>query len=337
MGTKGLVWSASAMGVLLNEGIGDTIRVSLTPRPGGDRREEVYAACELLQALGLRSFSPSVTACPGCGRTTSTTFQELAERTQDYIREMMPEWKTTLRRRRSDDARRHGLRRQRPRRIEGGEHRHQPARHRRSAELPGLTSTAAITPRCAARTTSSRRRSASSSTTTSPRDTRDRQQGAETQSIRLTKSAPSSYSFRRSLPVCIIKCRNTVRVRSTPVDAIRVVEPIAAGVSRLRPGRHRCRAARDCLRRFLPSASFKGSPCGCGRSLCSAMSASYDQCGASGYRQVLGDGRGLSRGATRRVSRAMPQMIRPVDRPHQSPMTPEPRHEAQAYNRAANR
>jgi (E)-4-hydroxy-3-methylbut-2-enyl-diphosphate synthase len=93
MGIKGLVWSASAMGALLNEGIGDTIRVSLTPRPGGDRREEVYAACEMLQALGLRSFAPSVTACPGCGRTTSTTFQELAERTQDYIREMMPEWK----------------------------------------------------------------------------------------------------------------------------------------------------------------------------------------------------------------------------------------------------
>jgi (E)-4-hydroxy-3-methylbut-2-enyl-diphosphate synthase len=93
MGTKGLVWSASAMGVLLDEGIGDTIRVSLTPRPGGDRREEVYAACELLQALGLRSFSPSVTACPGCGRTTSSTFQELAERTQDYIRERMPDWK----------------------------------------------------------------------------------------------------------------------------------------------------------------------------------------------------------------------------------------------------
>ena len=93
MGIKGLVWSASAMGALLNEGIGDTVRVSLTPRPGGDRREEVYAACELLQALGLRSFSPSVTACPGCGRTTSTTFQELAERTQDYIREMMPVWK----------------------------------------------------------------------------------------------------------------------------------------------------------------------------------------------------------------------------------------------------
>src|SRR6186997_1714888 len=93
MGAKGLVWSASAMGILLNEGIGDTIRVSLTPRPGGDRREEVYAACELLQALSLRSFAPSVTACPGCGRTTSTTFQELAERTQDYIRSQMPEWK----------------------------------------------------------------------------------------------------------------------------------------------------------------------------------------------------------------------------------------------------
>jgi (E)-4-hydroxy-3-methylbut-2-enyl-diphosphate synthase len=95
MGTKGLVWSAAAMGVLLNEGIGDTVRVSLTPRPGGDRREEVYAACELLQALGLRSFSPSVTACPGCGRTTSSTFQELAERIQGYVRDRMPEWKTT--------------------------------------------------------------------------------------------------------------------------------------------------------------------------------------------------------------------------------------------------
>jgi (E)-4-hydroxy-3-methylbut-2-enyl-diphosphate synthase len=93
MGIKGLVWSASAMGVLLAEGIGDTIRISLTPRPGGDRRDEVYASCELLQALGLRAFAPSVTACPGCGRTTSTTFQELAERIQEYIREMMPEWK----------------------------------------------------------------------------------------------------------------------------------------------------------------------------------------------------------------------------------------------------
>jgi (E)-4-hydroxy-3-methylbut-2-enyl-diphosphate synthase len=93
MGAKGLVWSAAAMGTLLGEGIGDTVRVSLTPRPGGDRRDEVYAACELLQALGLRSFAPSVTACPGCGRTTSTTFQELAERVQAYIRDSMPRWK----------------------------------------------------------------------------------------------------------------------------------------------------------------------------------------------------------------------------------------------------
>jgi len=93
MGLKGSVWSSAAMGILLHEGIGDTIRISLTPKPGGDRREEVYAACELLQALGLRSFAPSVTACPGCGRTTSSTFQELAERIQGYIREQMPEWK----------------------------------------------------------------------------------------------------------------------------------------------------------------------------------------------------------------------------------------------------
>src|SRR4051812_19450014 len=94
MGAKGLVWSASAMGILLNEGSGAPTRVPLPPRRGGARREEVYAACELLQALGLRAFSPSVTACPGCGRTTSSTFQELAERTQDYIREKMPVWKT---------------------------------------------------------------------------------------------------------------------------------------------------------------------------------------------------------------------------------------------------
>jgi len=93
MGAKGLVWSAASMGILLGEGIGDTVRVSLTPRPGGDRRDEVYAACELLQSLGLRTFAPSVTACPGCGRTTSTTFQELAESIQGYLRDQMPEWK----------------------------------------------------------------------------------------------------------------------------------------------------------------------------------------------------------------------------------------------------
>jgi (E)-4-hydroxy-3-methylbut-2-enyl-diphosphate synthase len=94
MGRKGLIWSASALAVLLEEGIGDTIRVSLTPRPGEDRAEEVRAATEILQALGLRSFAPSVTACPGCGRTTSTTFQELALRVEAYLAQRMPVWKS---------------------------------------------------------------------------------------------------------------------------------------------------------------------------------------------------------------------------------------------------
>lgn len=93
MGMKGLVWSSAPMAILLTEGIGDTIRISLTPRPGGDRREEVHACCELLQALGLRRFAPSITACPGCGRTTSTVFQELAEQTQDYVRNSLPIWR----------------------------------------------------------------------------------------------------------------------------------------------------------------------------------------------------------------------------------------------------
>ncbi len=93
MGAKGLVWSAAAMAPLLLDGIGDTIRISLTPRAGGDRREEVRAACELVQGLGLRSFSPTITACPGCGRTTSTTFQELAERVEGHIRDSMPQWR----------------------------------------------------------------------------------------------------------------------------------------------------------------------------------------------------------------------------------------------------
>lgn len=92
MGMKGLVWSASAMAVLLEEGIGDTIRISLTPGPGADRRDEVYACLELLQALDLRRFASSITACPGCGRTTSTKFQELAQRVQEYVRERMPQW-----------------------------------------------------------------------------------------------------------------------------------------------------------------------------------------------------------------------------------------------------
>jgi (E)-4-hydroxy-3-methylbut-2-enyl-diphosphate synthase len=94
LGTKGVVASASALAILLSEGIGDTIRVSLTPRPGGDRSEEVRVAQQILQSLELRSFAPQVTACPGCGRTTSTFFQQMAEDIQGYIREKMPEWRT---------------------------------------------------------------------------------------------------------------------------------------------------------------------------------------------------------------------------------------------------
>jgi (E)-4-hydroxy-3-methylbut-2-enyl-diphosphate synthase len=93
MGTKGIVASSAALAVLLQEGIGDTIRVSLTPEPGGDRTREVVVAQELLQSLGLRSFAPMVAACPGCGRTTSTTFQELADRIQRFLREQMPVWR----------------------------------------------------------------------------------------------------------------------------------------------------------------------------------------------------------------------------------------------------
>ena len=92
MGVRGLVWSSSAMAILLAEGIGDTIRVSLTPEPDGDRTTEVRAACEILQALGLRSFAPSVVACPGCGRTTSSSFQELASTVERHVRDRMPQW-----------------------------------------------------------------------------------------------------------------------------------------------------------------------------------------------------------------------------------------------------
>lgn len=94
MGSKGIVASAASMGVLLQQGIGDTIRVSLTPEPGGDRTREVTVAQEMLQTMGLRTFVPLVAACPGCGRTTSTTFQELAFEVQDFIRTSMPGWKT---------------------------------------------------------------------------------------------------------------------------------------------------------------------------------------------------------------------------------------------------
>jgi len=93
MGSKGIVASTAALGVLLQEGIGDTIRISLTPEPGGDRTREVIVAQEILQTMGLRSFTPMVTACPGCGRTTSTVFQELADNIQAYVRSQMPVWK----------------------------------------------------------------------------------------------------------------------------------------------------------------------------------------------------------------------------------------------------
>jgi (E)-4-hydroxy-3-methylbut-2-enyl-diphosphate synthase len=95
MGIKGIVASAAALGVLLEEGIGDTIRVSLTPTPGGDRTEEVRVAQQILQSLGMRSFTPQVTSCPGCGRTTSTFFQQMAEDIQGYLLRRMPDWKTT--------------------------------------------------------------------------------------------------------------------------------------------------------------------------------------------------------------------------------------------------
>jgi (E)-4-hydroxy-3-methylbut-2-enyl-diphosphate synthase len=94
MGSKGIVASSAALGILLQQGIGDTIRISLTPEPGGDRTLEVQVAQELLQTMGFRTFVPLVAACPGCGRTTSTTFQELARSIQDFIRDEMPAWKT---------------------------------------------------------------------------------------------------------------------------------------------------------------------------------------------------------------------------------------------------
>ena len=104
MGSKGIVASTAALAVLLQQGIGDTIRISLTPEPGGDRTREVIVAQEILQTMGLRSFTPMVSACPGCGRTTSTFFQELADKIQTYLREQMPVWRDALSRRREHDA-----------------------------------------------------------------------------------------------------------------------------------------------------------------------------------------------------------------------------------------
>ena len=167
MGTKGLVWSSAAMGVLLAEGIGDTIRVSLTPRPGGDRREEVYAACELLQSLGpahlcaKRHRLPRLRPhhefdVPGTGGSGAG----LHPRADAVVEE-------DLRRRRVADARGDGLRRQRPRRIEGRQHRHLAARHGRSAATARCSSTACTRPRSRAPTTSWPSPSSSCSMTTS--------------------------------------------------------------------------------------------------------------------------------------------------------------------------
>jgi len=94
MGAKGIIASAAGLAILLEEGIGDTIRASLTPRPGGDRTEEVQVAQQILQSLGLRSFNPQVSACPGCGRTTSTFFQEMAEQIQGHLKQQMAVWRT---------------------------------------------------------------------------------------------------------------------------------------------------------------------------------------------------------------------------------------------------
>jgi len=121
MGSKGIVASTAALSVLLQQGIGDTIRVSLTPRPGGDRTEEVIVAQQILQTMGLRSFMPLVTACPGCGRTTSTLFQEMAEDIQNYIRDQMPAWR----------ERYDGLRGEWAGRIQARQHRHLAAGHGR--------------------------------------------------------------------------------------------------------------------------------------------------------------------------------------------------------------
>ena len=133
MGSKGIVASTAAMGILLQQGIGDTIRVSLTPEPGGDRTQEVRVAQEILQTMGLRSFVPIVAACPGCGRTTSTVFQELASDIQSLCARAHGRVARAISWRGEPQPRGHGLHRQRPRRIQARRHRHLAARHRRGA------------------------------------------------------------------------------------------------------------------------------------------------------------------------------------------------------------
>ena len=138
MGSKGIVASAAALGVLLQEGLGDTIRISLTPEPGGDRTQEVKVAQELLQTMGFRSFTPQVAACPGCGRTTSTVFQELARDIQGYLAHSMPQWGAQYPGRRKAQRRGDGLHRQRAGREQARRHRHLSAGNGRDARGAGV-------------------------------------------------------------------------------------------------------------------------------------------------------------------------------------------------------
>ncbi len=138
MGSKGIVASSAALGVLLQQGIGDTIRISLTPEPNGDRTLEVKVAQELLQSMGFRAFVPLVAACPGCGRTTSTTFQELARDIQDFIRDSMPEWKRRYPGVETLTVAVMGCIVNGPGEFEARRYRHLAARHRRGAGRAGV-------------------------------------------------------------------------------------------------------------------------------------------------------------------------------------------------------
>ena len=138
MGSKGIVASSAAIGILLQQGIGDTIRYSLTPEPGGDRTVEVKTAQELLQTMGFRTFVPLVAACPGCGRTTSSVFQELARDIQNWIAELDARMEAPLSRHRKPDGGGHGLHRERTGRVEARQYRHFTSGHRRVAGSTGL-------------------------------------------------------------------------------------------------------------------------------------------------------------------------------------------------------
>ena len=289
MGIKGLVWSASAMGVLLNDGIGDTIRVSLTPRPNGDRRDEVHAACELLQALGLRSFAPSITACPGCGRTTSSTFQELAERNPGICPQHDAAVEDALRRRRGHERRRHGMRRERSRRIEGGQHRHQPAGHRRGPHLPGVHRRTACPYAARFRTTSSRRSSVRSWTSTSTGRTRGSPHLRAPPDLAVRADPPDRHRHRRHparQPRRVAgaqpagraaggRCRGPRRAGDRPRLPPRRSDNRRAG-PRHRPDRQQWRTDQDGRRRDpgLPPAAAPHGARGAGRAQAAAPGAS---------------------------------------------------------------